>query len=599
MSVALRELILTPLKAHRRRIGYAVLALVCLACAQSGFLLAVKPLFGFLFADVQKAAFEFADILPPKLAAYVPGSIPRETVQLFLPVFLVCASLIKSIANYVYRYQQEALSLLVAAHYRDSLFSRIISQPFAKLSGKEPAHWMSIIMNDVFYLQTRFSEVASSLVKDGVSLVASLVVIALYSPLTAAVLLVIGPILMIKLGSVSRKISGYAADWQNDIAMLAAKVLDVRRRFGFIRSQKAESLEAEIFAKQNASYFETVRNSIALRASFSPAVEYIGFLVFAGIMAVINHDQDLLLADPTDMVAYLAAIAVLLKPMRNIGEQVTRYRETMGSLAESLKVFAGPVPPSLPKAGVAEQPLGPIAISRLVAGYGEGRPAIDLEGLSFSPGSLTAIIGASGSGKSTSAKTLGGLLIPTMADTSPQLDDIVGHCAYVSQFPFMFSESIRNNLLYGLKHGLGQGESRGQEKAGADLRAALEIADVWGDIKALPEGLDTQLGRVHANLSGGQLQRLAIARGILQDKALLVLDESTASVSEASEQRIITALKAHLSREGKIGIAITHRLAALELFDHIVWLADGKVQATGSYATITSSPQFVAAFPSA
>lgn len=588
----IRELIVAPLKAQRRRIGFAFLALLCLAVAQSGFLLAVKPLFGFLFADVQKDTFLFSDILPPGLAHFAPSGLARETIQLYLPIFLVLASLIKSTANYVYRYQQEALSLSVAAHYRDRLFQRILAKPFAEVGSKEPAHWMSIIMNDVFYLQTRFSEVASSLVKDGVSLIASLVVIALYSPLTAAALLVVGPFLMIRLGAVSKRISGYASKWQNDIAMLAGKVLDVRRRFGFIRSQQAESLELDIFARQNESYFQTVRSSIALRASFSPFVEYLGFLIFAAVMALINHDKSLLLSDPTDMVAYLAAIAVLLKPMRNIGEQVTRYRETMGSLSESLKVFedAAVVPSAkLQPAAVEAEPIqtkaaftGTFVLHQLSVGYRTGSPALTAENISFKSGRLTAVIGNSGSGKSTFAKAMAGLLLPERIKSEPSFAAIVANCAYVSQFPFMFSETIRNNLLYG---SIGP---RSEE----ELRKALQLADVWEDVQQLSEGLETRLSRVHSNLSGGQLLRLSIARGILQNSKILVLDESTASISEPSEERILTALSAYARKEGKTVIAITHRLTTMKLFDDIIWLADGKVVLQGERNEVCSSAAY-------
>lgn len=584
MPVTIRQLVTEPIKAHKRRIVYAVLALFCLALAQSAFLLAVKPLFGFLFADTQKELFAFRDLLPPQLARFAPGGIQRATIQLYLPILLVVASLIKSTTTYIYRYQQEALSLHVASHYRQTLFQRIVSQPFIALGRKEPAHWMSIIMNDVFYLQTRFSEIASSLVKDGVSLIASLVVIALYSPMTALVLLVIGPLLMIRLGTVSKRISRYAEAWQNDIAMLAAKVLDVRRRFGFIRSQKAEPLEAKIFAKQNSHYYETVRSSIALRASFSPLVEYIGFLLFAGIMALINYDQKLLLSDPTDMVAYLAAMAVLLKPMRNIGEQVTRYRETKGSLSASLEVLTQPMAEDqrqLP-GPVDPRELGTVVIDRLVVGYKEDCPAINLDALRVPAASLTAVIGSSGSGKSTFAKTLAGLLPATLSQGAPELNDLILRCSYVSQFPFMFNETVRQNLCYGSTDNLPD----------SAIDEALKIADIWDDVASLPRGLDTVLGRVHSNLSGGQLQRLAIARGILQKKPLLVLDEATASVSEASEERIILALKEHLNAHNHTGIAITHRLRVLHLFDHIIWLADGKVKAQGTFASISSSAEF-------
>lgn len=604
----LKELILTPLRAERRRIIYAVLALVCLACAQSGFLLAVKPLFGFLFADVQKEVFRLADILPPGLAVGDLGSIPRDVIQLYLPIFLIVASAIKSLATYIYRYQQEALSLHVAGHYRDTLFERILSQPFLKLGSKEPGHWMSIIMNDVFYLQTRFSEVASSLVKDGVSLVASLVVIALYSPLTALVLLVVGPLLMIRLGTISKRISGYAEKWQNDIAMLASKVLDVRRRFGFIRSQHAEPLEAQIFAKQNTSYYETVRSSIALRASFSPMVEYIGFLLFAGIMATINYDKDLLLSDPTDLLAYLAAMAVLLKPMRNIGEQVTRYQETMGSLSESLKVFAPPpaeIPSQTTLPTASDQPassLNPskgawqgVIIQSLTTGYGAHAAVMTMDGpLAFRSGRLMAIIGDSGSGKSTFAKTLGGLLPPLAYEGDPPLAEVQRHCAYVSQFPYMFRATIRDNILYGSPK-LADDGGRTEER----LRKALKIADVWQDIAELPQGLDTVIDPVHSNLSGGQLQRLSIARGILQNRKILVLDESTASVSEASEQRILAALRSYATDEDRVVVAITHRLSALEFFHDVLWLADGTLKLSGTCEEVRAHPEFRAYAPSA
>jgi ATP-binding cassette subfamily B protein len=199
------------------------------------------------------------------------------------------------------------------------------------------------------------------------------------------------------------------------------------------------------------------------------------------------------------------------------------------------------------------------------------------------PGQTVAFVGPSGAGKSTTMDLLmrfhdpqrGRVLIDGRDLRTLRMDDYRRHTAVVSQQPFLFNSSIRENIAYG-RPGCTQ----------AEIEAAAKAANIHDFVAALPQGYDTLAGERGCNLSGGQMQRITIARAIVRDPAILFLDEATASLDSENEGLVQRALDN--LRRGRTSFVIAHRLSTIAQADLIVVFEQGRIVETGTHEQLVA-----------
>lgn len=209
-----------------------------------------------------------------------------------------------------------------------------------------------------------------------------------------------------------------------------------------------------------------------------------------------------------------------------------------------------------------------------------------LKGVSFTakPGSLTAIVGPSGAGKTTMSALLPRLYDVTEGSISINGEDIRNftlqslrdHIGVVAQDPHLFHESIAENLRY----------AKG-DASDAELIEACKSAQIWSLIESLPNGLDTMVGERGHRLSGGEKQRLAIARMLLKAPSIVVLDEATAHLDSENEDLVQAALKSALV--GRTSIVIAHRLSTVMDADQILVMSDGQIIERGTHSELMNN----------
>ncbi len=213
--------------------------------------------------------------------------------------------------------------------------------------------------------------------------------------------------------------------------------------------------------------------------------------------------------------------------------------------------------------------------------YPDGATALSDINLEVSIGELVALVGPTGAGKTSLAYLIPALLKPTSGSVSidgvdlseVELDSLRGQVAYVFQEHLLLSESIRGNLLLA-----NPGASE------QDLVSALETAGCMDFIDKMPDGIDTVLGRSGNTLSVGQQQRLSIARGLVRDARILILDEPTAALDPATENALVDALRR--ATEGRLVVVIAHRLSTVRRADRIVFLEEGTIRETGTHESM-------------
>jgi ABC-type multidrug transport system fused ATPase/permease subunit len=212
-------------------------------------------------------------------------------------------------------------------------------------------------------------------------------------------------------------------------------------------------------------------------------------------------------------------------------------------------------------------------------------PAIDIKNLTVQPGEAIALIGPSGAGKTTLVDLILGILIPTSGSilvSNVEATEVPrkwpGACAYVPQEVLTFDGTVKENLTFGFSN---------DEIPDEELEESLKLAGLWDVIKSFPDGIDARLGAGGISLSGGEKQRLGIARSFLTKPRLLVLDEATSALDGSTES--IVAQSWQRLRGQVTLIVIAHRLSTIVDFDRVIYFEDGKVLAQGTFLEVCKS----------
>lgn len=551
-----------------------------LSLAHSLILVLIGPLLMALMNGHNLATISIAALLPKHITflpqAWLAQTIPVATLKVWLPVAILVVGLLKSLATYGFQINQHYTALYVANTFRQKLFAKILAKDFEDLQNKSPGSWMSLIVNDVHFLQSRFSDLCLGVLRDlGITL-AAIGTLALIAPQAAIVLVVAIPLLALGLGRISKNIAYFARKWQADLAELARQMLSIRRRLHFVKAQGGEAFEKAFFDHQNQAYFDNIKKSLRIRSGFAPWLEFVGIALFVGVLWLQSRGLLFATLSGPEIFQIFAALGMLLRPMRNIGEQLSKFQETRGALQHSLEVFA-----ETPRAKASSQVVGePLAIASLDFGY-RNRIIGSIANLKPNYGRALAIIGPSGSGKSTLLKTLAGLIPAHNYEGGTPLAEWQQQSSYVSQKPFLFDGTLRDNLTYGIPGTVSD----------AQIIASLEQVGLSA-LSSRNNGLDAQILGLKPGFSGGQIQRLAIARLILSNRKIWLLDEPTAAVDAKTETSLLNYLLAAARTSKVCLVTVTHRLSHLDRYDEVWFLENGKLLAAGSPAEVAQLPAY-------
>ena len=217
--------------------------------------------------------------------------------------------------------------------------------------------------------------------------------------------------------------------------------------------------------------------------------------------------------------------------------------------------------------------------------YPDGKRALDRINVELPINKLVAIVGPTGAGKTTLAYLIPSLLTPTSGRIlidgidirELNVDSLRRHVTYVFQEHVLLSDTVRENLLLA-----------NPDATESKLHEALETAGCNEFLEKLPDGIDTVLGRSGDTLSVGQQQRLSIARGLVRDAKILILDEPTAALDPQTEQRLVGALEN--AAKARLVIVIAHRLSTIRHADQIIFLEDGRIVESGTEAELMARP---------
>ena len=348
-----------------------------------------------------------------------------------------------------------------------------------------------------------------------------------------------------------------------------------------IKAFVQERKELYAFAKTNLRNKEKNMAVVRLRALFMPVMDLImgasllitlllgGYLAIKGTISV------------GQFIAFNSYIGMLVWPMMAVGECITSISQGMASLRRIFRIFCNK-PEIVDDENVqdVQEIRGDLEIKNLTFAYPDADKVQVLKDISVHvpAGTSLAIMGRTGSGKTTLANLLlrlydcedGAILVDGLPIRRIPLQVLRQHIAYVPQDNFLFSDTMENNIAFGV-------ENVPFER----IEQAAKDACIHDNILDFPQGYQTLVGERGATISGGQKQRSSIARALLKDAPVLILDDALSAVDTDTEEKILQNLKEN--RKGKTTILIAHRISTLQQADRILVLEDGKMAEVGSH----------------
>ncbi|MBY6165641.1 ABC transporter ATP-binding protein/permease [Pseudooceanicola nitratireducens] len=362
------------------------------------------------------------------------------------------------------------------------------------------------------------------------------------------------------------------------------KAIDSLLNFETVKYFGAEGREAARYDRAMEGY-----ESAALKTSYSLAFLNFGqsFLITGGLVAVMVmaalgvQDGRMSVGDFVMVNAYMIQITM---PLNFLGSVYREIRQALVDMGEMFDLLEQPAEiQDKPGAAPIRVSGGAVSFDNVAFGYDPERPILKGISLDVQPGQKVAIVGPSGSGKSTIGRLMfrfydvtdGAIRIDGQDVRDVTQDSLHAQIGVVPQDTVLFNDTIRYNIAYG-RDGASQ----------AEIEAAARSAQIHDFITSLPEGYDTAVGERGLKLSGGEKQRVGIARTLLKNPPILLLDEATSALDTETERGIQTALER--AGEGRTVLTIAHRLSTIADADRIVVLEDGHIVEDGTHADLLS-----------
>ena len=494
-------------------------------------------------------------------------------VFLFKNIFLYIKNILVSYVQF---------SLIV--RIRNMLYGHIHTLSMSYFNRKKSGELTSIMMNDVNVMQDAFTTTFQKLLVEPLNILFFGTILFIIDWKLSFVALLTLPLAGFLYVSVGVSIRRKSKRIQEKIASIMHILTEVLYSIRVIKAFVTKRYEIQKFEKEGNRYFHLLFRRAKLDNLATPINEIIGVLIgvvllWYGGMQVIQTET----LTSEDFLRFILVLFAMLAPIKTLG---TVNITIQNSLAAAERVFnildSKPDINDKPDAKEIESFSEEIRFDNVSFDYGEESvPVLKNVSFSISKGSVVALVGASGAGKSTIAD-----LIPRFYDTTSgyvkidgedireiKLESLRRMMGVVSQEIILFNDTVKQNIAYGQ-----------EEIKDSNIISAAKAANAMEFIEELPNGFDTIIGERGVKISGGQKQRLSIARAIIKNPSLLILDEATSSLDTESEKLVQEAIE-KLMKDRTV-LVIAHRLSTVKNADNIIVLEQGKIIEKGNHVEL-------------
>jgi subfamily B ATP-binding cassette protein MsbA len=505
-----------------------------------------------------------------------------DTLVYYVPVAGLVIALLRGVGSYLGNYNIAKVANGVVHDLRVSLFNKLLVLPNRYIDHHNSGYLISKITYNVTQVTTAATDAIKVIIREGLTVIFLLTYLFWTNWMLTLVFLAVAPVIAVIISVVGKRLRGLSHKIQDAMGQVTHVTSETIHGFHVVRSYGGEEYEKERFLAASLRNLKKGLKMVKISAINTPVLQFLVVMAMAVVMFLVLYMRDT--TSTAALVSFVVAVGLLPKPIRQLSEVYGNVQKGIAA-CETIFQQLDEAPEEDPGRHEVQRVEGLIELRQLGFHYPETDKevlkSIDLE---VRPGEMVALVGRSGSGKTTITNLLlrfynhssGEILIDGVSIRDYRLSNLREQIALVGQNVALFNDTVANNIAYG------------QTDADPDkIEAAARAAHTMEFVSELPNGLQTLIGENGVMLSGGQRQRLAIARAFMKDAPILILDEATSALDNESERFIQEALS-ELTR-GRTTIVIAHRLSTIEHADRIVVMKSGAIVESGTHTELLAA----------
>jgi subfamily B ATP-binding cassette protein MsbA len=503
-------------------------------------------------------------------------------------ILILVFIILKNIFLYLSIYILTPIRNHIVNDMRTSMFKKILELPIGYFNDQKKGDIMSRLTNDLSDVETSSVNLLESLFREPVTILIFLSYMIVLSPQLTLFLMLLLPVAGFIIGRIGRSLKRQSTMLQEKLAAILSTIEETLSGIRVIKAFNAEQKQFNKFTVENNELLQIKNRAIRQRDSASPVSEVLGV---TAIVCVLWYGGRLVLnrtfLDPGDFFTYILIFSQIIQPLKNLSSASYNIRKGAASVEriEHL-IHEDVVIKEIPNPKILESFQDCIEFKNVSFSY-EDKMILEDINLKIEKGKTVALVGSSGAGKSTLVDLVprfhdtvkGELLIDGINIKDYSLHSLRSQMGIVTQEPILFNDTIANNIALGLEHAP-------QE----EIITAAKIANANQFILQKENGYETTIGERGNKLSGGEKQRVTIARAVLKNPPILILDEATSSLDTESEKLVQDAINNLMNN--RTSIVIAHRLSTIRHADEIIVLQKGKIVERGTHMTLMALDGF-------
>ena len=477
--------------------------------------------------------------------------------------------------NYLYDITEKR----VITDLRKIIFNHLHTLSTSFFVKRRTGEIMSRMTNDVTTIEGVITDVPATLLQQSIRLVGGIIIVIVMNWKLTFMILVLAPVMVLFAKTFGKKLKSLSREIQDKLATSTTIIEENISGMPLVKSFVRQDQEIARFDGAVEDSFQSAKKRVKISAFFGPMIGFIAFITALALLWYGGREVIAGTLSPGEMVAFILYAVIIAGPMGSFARLYTRIQEGLGASERIFEILdTEPEVQDAPNAAPMPNIAGKVEIKNLHFHYREDQEV--LKGLNFSvePGEMVALVGPSGAGKTTLVQLLhrfydpvsGEILVDGQNIRDIQMTSYWQQIGLVPQETLLFGGTIEENIRFA--------------KEGAtldEIQEAARGANADTFINECPDGYQTIVGEKGIRLSAGQRQRIAIARAILKNPRLLILDEATSSLDNESEKLIQEALERLM--QGKTSFVIAHRLSTIHNADKILVLDKGQIVETGTH----------------
>jgi subfamily B ATP-binding cassette protein MsbA len=580
----------------KKHSGNLVLYFICTILATLFGVISIGmliPFFGMIFKTAQLAGQNV--IKSNVLGSYITDYL-NQIINEYGPIggltaiciFIIVATFLKNLFLYLSNRISVPVRSAIITELRGDLYDKILRLPIGYFTEKRKGDIISRMTNDIGEIEGSVVGTFDGLIKDPLTVIGYLIFLVIISPQLSLFLLVLLPVTGLLIGRVSRKLKRQSHEAAEKLGESLSILDETLGGLRVIKAFLAEKLLSGRFHKVNRDLFHVRKKMGARRDLASPLTELLGVMVLCTILyfggRLVLEGNGL---KGEELMAYIASFAMLINPAKNISTSFFNIQRGAAALTRVEELMNAPVVVDENVNGKHLQSFNDKIEFRNVTFAYDAVVILDNINLIVEKGKTIALVGSSGAGKSTLADlvprfhdvTSGEVLIDGINIKDYSLHSVRSLMSIVTQEPILFNDTIASNIA------LGQPDASEEQ-----IVAAAKIANAHDFIIKKEDGYKSNIGDRGNKLSGGEKQRLTIARAVLKNPPILILDEATSSLDTESERLVQDAINNMM--QNRTSIVIAHRLSTIRHADEIIVLQKGKIVERGTHEQLLGQNGF-------